>query len=222
MKNQKLLYLILHCLFLCITYIACTGKVQQTTDNPQVIEHPDTSSVNEEFFPQTDTVPGHIEGIQKVYGKITEQLEKGVLDSTSFTYNCRNEIQGRVTYFSHNGKLRMIQHNFNKYDHHAAAEQFYTIDSTLFFVFTHTLLWSFDSGPEGATKDNITEQRVYFVDQKPVRCLEKKYIIRSAASTNPQPESIPNKEVTCSTSTNITEAFEKLVKYRFSHTKDCL
>lgn len=222
MKYQSRVSRFLFYSYLMIFIVGCTEKGQRSADDAQGFEHRDTSSVTEDISQLADTLPGDIEGIQKVYGKITGQLSQGALDSTSFTYNCKNEILGSVTYYSHNGRLRMIQHRYNEYDHHAATDQYYIIDSTLFFVYRHQLLWSFESGPEGSTKDDITEQRVYFIDQKPIRCLEKKYIVRSADTNKPDSENIPNKEVNCSSINPLMEPYQNLLKNQYEKAVDCL
>ncbi|MGZ8545150.1 MAG: hypothetical protein ACXWV0_07625, partial [Flavisolibacter sp.] len=170
---------------------------------------------------QSAPVPNSIAAIQMNYEQITSQKTLGVLDSTGFKYKCNNEITGAVSYFSQKGQLRLIIHRYNEYDHHAAEEYYYVKDSALFFVYNKELLWSFDSGPQGSTRDNITEQRVYLIDKKPTRCLEKKYVIRSHAANNPSPDTVPNKEISCA-AVDVMKPYQQLLKHRSKAPSDCL
>ena len=208
-------------LSLLLFCIACTNNQNKRSTNANENQVSDSTATSGISTALVDTLPGSIEEIQKAYARISNQLQDGVLDSTSFTYNCMDEKSGNVSYFSLKGNLRMIVHRFNEYDHHEASAYYYVMDSTLFFVYTHTLTWSFESGPEGSTKDNITEHRVYFIDREPVKCLEKKYVIRSQLPNNPSSESIPNDEINCS-SISVVEGFQNLLKYRYKATTGCL
>lgn len=172
---------------------------------------------------EPDGIPQNVEDIQRVYTATMEKLQQGQLDSTSFTYECQNEINGTVTYYSEGGKLRLMTHAYSEQDHHGAEDQYFVKDDKLFFTYTSTTFWSFDGGGEGSTKDDITEYRIYLVDDKPVKCLEKKYSIHSKATNNPKPDDVANKEVDCKThQATAIKSFELLRKYRSKGTTGCL
>ncbi|RZL05697.1 MAG: hypothetical protein EOO89_25835 [Pedobacter sp.] len=82
--------------------------------------------------------------------------------------------------------------------------------------------WAFDSGPEGSTKDNVTEQRMYLVNEQPVKCLEKKYTIRSAAASNPKPEEVANKPTACNSAPSELKKYKILFKYNKGKQPACM
>ncbi len=166
--------------------------------------------------------PTGVAEIQKAYQAIMSQMEAGVLDSSSFKYSCRGEKNGTVSYFTQQGKLRMIVHRYNEYDHFSATDRYFVLDSMVFFAHLNQSTWSFESGPEGATKDKVTERRIYLVDQKPVKCLEKSYVIRSQSKTNSQPETVPNKEINCASVKSVLQPYKMLVRNRSKAPSGCL
>ena len=161
--------------------------------------------------------------IQLEYTAITGGIAKGSLDSVAFKYNCNNEKGGTVTSFSENGILRLLRHSYHEYDHYEATVEYFVKDSLLFFVFSKELSWSFDSNaPEtGGTKDNITEKRMYIVNQQVVKCLEKKYVTYSYKKSNPLPEKVANQEVKCASLDPVQEKYEVLLSYIKGGGKEC-
>ena len=127
-----------------------------------------------------------------------------------------------ISYYVEKGQLRMIVRRYAEYDHHSAEDTYFVQDSTLFFAYLKRVLWSFTSGPEGATKDDITEQRIYLVDGQPVHCLEKKFTVLSHEAANPTSEEVPNKEVDCAEAQLVTDPYQMLLKYQHNPTSDCL
>jgi hypothetical protein len=202
---------------LVLLFTACTNNSNQEIQDSND-QKPD-SSINS--IPLPKPVPNSIETIQKNYEAVHNLKFQGLLDSTGFKYNCNNEVSGTVSYFTHAGRLRMIRHQYNEYDHHEAEDYYYLLDSTLFFVYKKEMLWSFESGPQGATKDNFTEQRVYLAGQEPIKCLEKTYVIRSHANNNPDPDDIANREIKCK-GIDVLKPLQQLLKYRGKGTSGCL
>lgn len=201
---------------------SCTERINPDGGQSEPAPKQDTSTAPLTISDERDPIPDNIEDIQKAYNHIMAQMEKGSLDSTSFKYSCYNEKNGMVSYFSEKGRLRMIVHRYNEYDHHHAEDRYFLTDSTLFFVYLNRVLWAFESGAEGATKDNVTEHRVYLVDQEPIRCLEKKFVTRSQAVNNPRSETVDNKEVDCASLKSITKPYQVLAKYRNKAPSGCL
>ena len=168
--------------------------------------------------------PSSVSEIKKLYTVINDKLQRNQLDSTSFKYDCNGEISGTVTYFSERGRLTMIKHSYSEYSHYSAVDQYFISRDSLFFVYSNQLSWSFESGQaaEGATKDDITEKRLYIAGEKPLLCLEKKYTERSHASDNPDPQKIASREVACRPIQPVLKDYGKLLAFRESTNHDCL
>jgi hypothetical protein len=167
----------------------------------------------------TDAIPERapetVAEIQQAYKETMAAYGNGSLDSVSFQYSCYGEKEGTVSYFSTNGRLRMIVHEYGENSHYGAQERYFVKDSTLFFVYVEDASWSFDpDGPEGSTKDNVSERRIYLADGKPFKCLEKKYVLRSASASNPISSKVPNKEIDCSASGKVSGDYKLLLKHR--------
>lgn len=179
--------------------------------------------------PETDTAtagtelkkPSDIAAIRKAYTQINNAVS--TLDSTSFTYTCY-EQQGTVTYFAQNDELMLIRQHYGEASHRTADRLYYLAEGDLFFAYYKTLDWVFDSeGGQGATRDRIQEKRYYVIDEEPVQCLQKEYVIRSTAKENPVPENVVNVETDCSAAKELIEDFNKLKKYsNESDTLQCL
>ncbi len=156
-----------------------------------------------------------VEDIQKAYAVIAAQREARSLDSVVLEYSCNNgEKSGTVAYYSKDGEVNLIVHRYAEYSHYSAEDQYFVRDSMLFFAFLKGVSWSFEEGPEGSTRDNIKEKRIYLLDKKPVRCLEKNYVIRSQIKDNPDPETVPDREVDCGSSGSLLKSFAQLAEYR--------
>lgn len=158
--------------------------------------------------------------IQETYAAVMKKHEAGNLDSTSFKYSCMDEKGGTVTYFSDRGQLRLVIHRYHEYDHYSAVDRYYVNKDRLYFAHLRGVSWSFEEG--GGTRDNVKEQRLYVVNQRPVRCLEKEYTIKSNASDNPVPDAVSNNEVTCKSPASIIGPYQILLKYREQGTTGCL
>lgn len=171
---------------------------------------------------KTTTVIDNVSDIQNTYQEIIELYKNKSLDSTSFKYDCNGETGGTVSYFTKDGNLKIIVHRYHEYDHHEAEERYFVNEGSLYFLYLRSLSWSFDSGPEGATRDQITEQRSYVLRNNVVKCLEKKYEIRKHAGVNPNPGSVANKEVDCKKFKSPMAVFEKLKLYWKSEGPACL
>ncbi len=165
-----------------------------------------------------------VAAIQDAYVQTMERLRKGALDSTFFEYDCQAERNGRVVYYSDKGKLLLIKHSYGEYSHHEVDETYFIRDKKPFFQLRQATTWSFDSGSaaEGATRDEVQEQRIYLKDDKPFRCLQKSYVMRSKAEDNPIPDQLPNKDVDCASAASALTSFALLAKYEQQPTTGCL
>ena len=182
----------------------------------------DTETTGHELKADTEEAPVTIDAIKKTYAMISKKFQDGELDSTSFKYDCNGEKGGTVSYFSDKGKLRMVVHRYHEYDHYSAVDRYFVKDSTVFFAHLTSISWAFEDGSQGTTRDNIKEQRTYLIKQEPVRCLEKKYTLRSDARNNPAPDSVPNNEVGCQSVKPLLSSYALLVKYQHKSAPHCL
>lgn len=162
---------------------------------------------------QSKSTADPIDEIKKEYTRLQTQLNAKKLTSTDFTYNCDDEITGKVTFYSDNQGIRMIEHSYDEQSHFGSTEQYFIKDGNVFFIFKEDTVWNFDGGtPEKPiTKDDITESRIYIQNNKPIKCLEKKYSIRSDEKSKPSPDKIPGKETPCHVD-ELMKTYQSLLK----------
>lgn len=138
-----------------------------------------------------------VEDIKKEYAAISNLLTSKKLDSSSFTYYC-NEREGEVVLYKQDGKIRMVKDFYSEHSHFSSSTQYFIKNDQVFFIFQDETSWNFDGGtsekPE--TKDDITEKRIYILNDKGIQCLEKKYSVRSKGN-NQKPDKIASRETQC-------------------------
>lgn len=177
-------------ILLCLILIfSCKKQSPIKTNSASKNESNKTSEISVKISLQ------NTDEIKAAYTKINQQINAKKLDSTSLNYEC-NERSGTVVYYSQNGKIRSIKHSFSEYSHYSAIENYFVNNDQPFFIFQQETVWNFDGGtaekPE--TKDEITEKRLYYINNKLEKCLEKKYTVRSAEKSRINPENIKNYE----------------------------
>lgn len=152
--------------------------------------------------------------IKEEYSLVKSKLLAKKLDSTSFDYEC-DEISGKVVYYSENGILKVVKH-FQADSHFSSTDSYFVNDGKPYFIFKDETVWSFDGGtPEKPqTKDDVTEQRFYIVNNKSIQCLEKKYTLRSNSTNNPKSENIPNQVMKNCSIMALQKSFDLLMKHR--------
>lgn len=153
-----------------------------------------------------------VDGIKQEYSKVNSQLVGKKLDSVGFKYEC-DEISGNVVYYFDKGTLKLVKH-FQADSHFSSTENYFVDEGKPYFILKDDTVWSFDGGtsdkPE--TKDDVTEQRFYIVDNKAIQCLEKKYTLKSNSKTNPKSENVPNKEMKNCSIAELQKTFDVLMK----------
>lgn len=170
-----------------------------------------------------ETLPTNVDEIKLMYAATMKKLTDKVLDSFVKSYNCDGERSGTVTYYLEHQKLKSIKHVYAEYSHHEATDTYFVQDTVLYFAHLKHLNWSFESGAavDGATRDDITENRFYLIAGKLVQCLEKKYTNHSSSSNLTVADRIPNKTVECK-SADLLKSFKKLESFRKVDRSDCL
>ncbi|MGN7758411.1 hypothetical protein ACTJIV_13095 [Chryseobacterium sp. 22532] len=164
--------------------------------------------------PQQNT-DNPIAEIKKEYSMLLAQLETKKLRSNGFTYNCNEEPSGKVTFFSDKGEIKVIEHFYTEHSHFSASERYFIKNGEPFFIFREETVWNFDGGtPEKPiTKDDITETRIYLQHNKPLKCLEKKYSIRSDSKEKSISDQISGKEIQCNTD-ELLKTYQSLLKHK--------
>ena len=211
-------------LFSCLTaaaLLSCTSKPANTVAQSSATLKTDTAKVITPAIIQ-NSPPETTEEIKRAYQETDALLGKNQLDSTTFEYNCNNEKSGTVTFYTDHDQLRLIKHNYSEYDHFSSSDSFFITGDKLFFVYKKSIVWSFESGPEGSTKDDVTESRSYFINEKPMKCLEKKYTIHSQSPDKPQPDQLSSKEVSCKESPALLTQYKLLLSHQNKPNKGCL
>jgi hypothetical protein len=153
--------------------------------------------------------------IKKEYSMLQAQLEAKKLRPNGFTYNCNEEPSGKVTFFSDKGEIKVIEHFYTEHSHFSASERYFIKNGEPFFIFREETVWNFDGGtPEKPiTKDDITETRIYLQHNKPLKCLEKKYSIRSDSKEKNISDQISGKEIQCNTD-ELLKTYQSLLKHK--------
>lgn len=199
---------------------SCSQQPDSNTAEHKHMHTRDTLSDSVDTTVKVNQTLSTVADIQERYASVMKQLEGAAMDSTSFKYSCQGEKTGTVTYFSHEGRLQLIVHRYTEYDHYSAVDRYFVEDDRLYFAYLNGVSWSFEDG--GGTRDNVKERRIFVINQLPIRCLEKNYVIRSKASNNPRSETSPNKEVDCKSPASVIGPYQILLKYKTEGTSGCL
>lgn len=187
---------------------SCQKEIEKKTDvSTDLI----TSKVNSHSLNLNKDL-STVDGIKQEYNLVNTQLLEKKLDSVGFKYECE-EKSGNVVYYSENGNLKMVKH-FQADSHYSSTENYFVDEGKPYFIFKDETVWNFDGGtPEKPeTKDDVTEQRFYIVNEKAIQCLEKKYILKSNSSNNPKSENVPNKEMKNCSIGELQKSFDLLMK----------
>ncbi|WP_114822140.1 hypothetical protein [Chryseobacterium sp. KLBC 52] len=163
----------------------------------------------------TNLAQDPIDQIKKQYAVLQTQLETKKLGSSKFNYDCNDEPSGEVIFYSDKDEIKVIEHFYAEHSHFSASEKYFIKDGKPFFIFRQETVWNFDGGtPEKpVTKDDITETRIYLQNNQPLKCLEKKYSIKSDQKEKTAPDTIPGKEIRCNVD-EILKSYQSLLKHK--------
>ncbi|WP_426478474.1 hypothetical protein ACP3T3_03125 [Chryseobacterium sp. CBSDS_008] len=154
-----------------------------------------------------------IDQIKKEYAALQAQLAAKKLNSSKLTYDCNDEPSGEVIFYSDKDGIKVIEHFYAEHSHFSASEKYFVKDGKPFFIFRQETVWNFAGGtPEKpVTKDDITETRIYLKNNQPLKCLEKKYTIKSDQKEKTVPDNIPGKEIQCNVN-DVIKTYQTLLK----------
>ena len=201
-------------ILIALVLMSISCKENQNTSSTDTSEREETELDTTDSASSSVVKISSIEDIKQLYAEVNSRLQQ--MDTLGFNYNCNNERSGHVRYYSEDGNLKIITNSYGEYSHFSATNTYFIKDDKPYFIMYDETSWTFDGQANGQpqTKDNVTEKRFYVVDQQLVKCLEKTYVIRSAASDNPNPAQVANKEVTCPSMDELQNAFYTLYKHR--------
>ena len=211
---------------LIFAFVSCNGNSEtKTAESSNVEQNSETleNTANQTNQETNTTELKTVEDIRAEYQSIMSKIAAKKMDSTSFNYECDGG-GGQVAYFSENGQLRRITYG-SGYEHGGVIKEFFLKDNTPFFIFHDASTWIFDGeiNGESQTKDDMIENRFYIVDKKLIKCLEKKFTIRSSIKNNPTSATVANKEIPCSDLTELMKDYELVLRYKSQKTDmECL
>ncbi|ARS35450.1 hypothetical protein CA264_08365 [Pontibacter actiniarum] len=195
-----------------ISLVAVTSCTENTASREEPVSGGTAVAISQNDPSEALPDIKRVEDIKDAYAYVTSRVESGKMDSSSFNYNCYGERKGTVSYFSEKGQLRLIRHSYSEYSHFSAVDSYYVQAGAPFFVFHDRLAWSFVQ--EGQTKDDVTQSRIYLINNRPVKCLQKKFTVYTNTKGAVDPDTIANKEIDCTSLEPIQNDFDFLVKYR--------
>lgn len=173
---------------------------------------------------QTVDKKAAIREIRERYKIIAEAKKAGKLMEKTINYNCPGYPEdGDLTFYTDNSGLKLIELTFSGGSHFGGIDQYYVWDGKLFFSFYDQSWWNFDmndedysedSPPITNTVDNFTEERFYFYNEQPIRCLQKNYEVKSSKRDNPKTENVPNEEVDCVNAKEVLQKFRQIMAIR--------
>ena len=101
-------------IFICLIFSSC-GPEQDTSN--EITSDSTLTAVADTGVRAPVKRPASVDDIKQLYADLNDKLESRQLDSVSIKYDCNGERTGTVTYFSENGKLRVIRHVYSEYSH---------------------------------------------------------------------------------------------------------
>lgn len=196
---------------LIILFSVCASCDQAKFDKADFLMETDTLPASSDYI-TVEQFPKDVDEIRKFFAIWEKKEQQGIFKKQSLDYSCQNEKNGKVTYFFEEDDLSIIEHQYSEYDHFSAIDRYYVIDGKPYFIYSMQSVWSFEA--EGQTKDNVKEYRGYIINSEVVKCLEKKYILRSYTDNNPDPDYIPSTTSDCKKIQKLIAKYEKLVEFQ--------
>ena len=167
------------------------------------------------FLLFSQTVEKKIENIRSKYDMILKSVKDSTCNTISIKFSCPDlPAYGYLTYYYEGSELRMMELASDDGSHGGEKQQYFIWNQKIIFCYIEGGDWVFDGGKDtiigkdtiyqSFTQDYLYEDRYYFYNNKPIKCLHKEFIIHNSQENNPDSETTANKEVDCDT--------EKIVK----------
>jgi hypothetical protein len=197
-----------------VSIISCKKEKNQAVQNAS---SSDSLAVKTDSIQTKNDTIKSVDDIKKEYSEMNALLTSKKLDSTGFKYICEEGgREGEVFFYYQDKKLKAVKNFYSEYSHFSSVTEYYIDKENVYFIFKQDTSWNFDieapkkSEDVSETKDDITERRIYLLNNKPVQCLEKKYVIRSAGN-NQDPGTIQNKEIKCNID-ELMKTYQSIIK----------
>ncbi|MDC3388299.1 hypothetical protein OAX11_02185 [Flavobacteriaceae bacterium] len=173
-------------------------------------------------YAQTDNNETVIKDIREKYSIITQSLNNNKYSEHKTSYYCMDAEDAAVSiYFDDNG-IKLIKNILYRGGHSWKNEYYYVWENKLFFVYTQGGSWTYvgpnDNSNTAVTVSKITEKRVYFNDEKAIRCLTKDY--KSISNAEVKSENIPNKKTNCDKAQELINRYKKLFTLKMLNKKE--
>lgn len=153
--------------------------------------------------------------IKNEYDLITTQLDKDVLVSKTYTYECPNfPEEGSITFYSDSSGVRMIENEAVQGSHGGETAQYYLKNNQLFFVYQVQSYWSFAAGSEPdnpSTVDHVSEYRFYMHKNELIKCLVKNYSAKDNEDLDEKGKSTNNVNIECDTYNDLNDKLSILM-----------
>ncbi len=147
-----------------------------------------------------------IKNIKEKYYLITEMLEQDKLTMLAMESKCNRQTDTFLKFYYNNNSLVYMQHSYGQ-GHDSYTNHYYINDHKLIFYFSEyaSWIWNYECAPEeqGFTNEIWTyeEERIYFNNKTPIKCLYKTYTERSVDqpydSEVELSDTVKNKEKDC-------------------------
>ncbi|WP_294301624.1 hypothetical protein [uncultured Chryseobacterium sp.] len=198
---------------LCLTLIVSCQKKEDSRTNQN-------HSLKERMVNQkpSDTVSyariKTIDDIKKEYAVLNTLLISKKLDSSSFTYHCeKTGREGEAVFYYFDKQLKMVKNFYSENSHFSSSTKYFIKDNQVFFILNEETVWNFDDGgtaekPE--TKDDIKEQRLYYINDRLEYCRDKEYTLRT--KNHLKPENVSDGESKNCTDTELKKTLKILLE----------
>ena len=160
-----------------------------------------------------------IADIREKFSIISQAVKDSAYRKVETPIGCEvDPIEGTLSYYFDGEDLRYVSYSVAEGDHSWFQYTYYVWDDRLFFAFHERGYWQFDTGANvdgtlSETIDYLSEHRYYFADQQPIRCLEKKWEVKSVDTKQAKANEIPNTSIDCEMGRSVLMEFDTLYTY---------
>lgn len=157
---------------------------------------------------KAQSVEEKIKVIRQHFSEIESVIEKNEYDVVTKEINDPEEgIKGTVTFYFYKAIMKKVVKDYEIYSENHQVYNYYLWDNNLFFVY-HISDAPYH-GPNMEYEIHHTENRYYFHNLSPIRCLEKYFVIsdNTKKSKEQLSNTTPNKEKNCAAAIGVLEEF---------------
>lgn len=160
---------------------------------------------------KSQTVEAQIKEIRHHFSEIETAISKNIYEVKTKEVNIEEDgIIGTIAFYYKDGDLKKIVNDYEIYSENHQVINYYVWEGALFFVYRISDAPYY--GPNMEYELHHTEYRYYFQDGKPIRCLEKYFVINDDTDKSKEELSntTPNIQKNCSAAKDVLEEFMEL------------